>query len=94
MPPPPVRVLDKLFANEHPPVVKLRDVAQPLPKLLQQNPLGTFCWLRGGGSQMSKSELRGPPPGEAKIAVGPVRGIFHQPVRAGDAEVMDVKGGP
>ena len=43
---------------------------------------------------MSKSELRGPPLGEAKIAVGPVRGIFHQPVRAGDAEVMDVKGGP
>lgn len=43
---------------------------------------------------MSKSELRDPPPGEAKIAVGPVRGIFHQPVRAGDAEVVDVKGGP
>lgn len=89
-----MKVRDKLFANQHPPVVKLRDVMQPLPKLLQQNPLGTFCRLRGGGSRMSKSELRDPPPGEAKIAVGPVRGIFHQPIRAGDAEVMDVKGGP
>lgn len=78
--------------NRRSPLVKLGDVRQLLPVLLQQNPLRTLCRRRG--RRVSKPEPQGPVVGDAEVAVGPVGDVFHQPVHAQDAEVVDVQGRP
>lgn len=79
----------KCVGSGESPVVQVGCVAHLGAQALQQHPGGAA--LHRFGPLRREDEPDGPAVGEAHVAVRPIRGVLHQPLRVHHGEVMDVK---